>query len=265
MKQLYSFIAIALITFSGFSQGYEFAIVHNQNSNFSVVAIPDYNVTNSDMSDVGFTLMVPEGDSMITNMTLFYGRPWTATHVTAQMFSELVFIDSGGRDAFAMNLPPGQTIISHSAGNPIVLITFDVSNPPATGLLEILLNTDSIAIDLDGALDCFFNSNINGTYTQDYFSGIASGMGSYDFATLGVQEPQLSNVQFSIYPNPASNVINIKTDLEFTKVELYDILGKRVLETGATNQLNISSFKSGVYFVKLHSTKGTLTKKVVIE
>ncbi|MEO6349011.1 MAG: T9SS type A sorting domain-containing protein [Aquaticitalea sp.] len=58
---------------------------------------------------------------------------------------------------------------------------------------------------------------------------------------------------------------NIQTDLQFTKVELYDVLGKRVMDTVATNQLNIERFKSGIYFVKIHTVNGTVTKKLVIE
>lgn len=267
MKQVYTLITLTLISLSGFSQGYEYAIVHNTGYNFSIVAIPDFDDTYTDMSDIGFVLMLPAGNADITNISQFYGRSWIQTEVTAEQLTNYPpgSLGDGSRDAVLMVLPPGQTIMAHTSGNPFTVLTFDISNSPTAGVLEFLLNTDPIAIGLDGAFDSFFNSNIDATTTQDYFAGIASGMGSYDFATLGVQEPQLSNVQFSIYPNPASNVINIKTDLEFTKVELYDILGKRVLETGATNQLNISSFKSGVYFVKLHSTKGTLTKKVVIE
>jgi hypothetical protein len=53
--------------------------------------------------------------------------------------------------------------------------------------------------------------------------------------------------------------------MQLTKVELFDILGKRVLITGASKQLKIEHLKVGVYFLKIHSGTHTLTKKIIIE
>lgn len=265
MKNIYTTIGLFLISFIGFAQGYQFGIVHNTGYNFSVVAVPSFNATNTDISDVGFTLMLPAGNADVTNLTLFNGRSWTATQVTATQFTSLGLGD-GTKDGFAMNLPPGQTILSHTNGQQIVLVTFDVSNMPTTGQLQILLNNDPIAIGLGGALDSFFNSNINNTTTQDYFSGIAPGMGSFDFSTLTITEAEFPNVGLKIYPNPAKDVVYIKSDSPLTKVELFDILGKQVLTSTAPEQeLKIDHLKAGVYFVKAYTAKGNVTKKMVIE
>ena len=63
-----------LLTFSGFSQGYQFGIVHNSDYNFSIVAVPDFDATNTDVSDIGFALMLPAGDADIINTVDFNGR-----------------------------------------------------------------------------------------------------------------------------------------------------------------------------------------------
>lgn len=267
MKKVYTLIALLFISLSGFSQGYEFALVYNSGFSFSVIAVPDFSATNTDVSDIGFTLMLPAGSADVTNVSTFNGRVWIVTEVTAAQLSAFPpsGLGDGTRDATLMVLPPGQTILSHTTGVAFTLVTFDISNMPTSGVLEILLNSDPIAVGLGGAFDSFYNSNIDGTTTQNYFSGIVSGMGSFNFATLGVQEVELSDVQLSIYPNPASEVINIQTNLELTKIELFDVLGKRVLNTGATNQLNIEGYKAGIYFLKVHTTSGKITKKLVIE
>ncbi|MFT5243781.1 MAG: hypothetical protein ACI8QQ_001714, partial [Psychroserpens sp.] len=47
------------------------------------------------------------------------------------------------------------------------------------------------------------------------------------------------------------------------KVELYSILGKKVLEVNRNNSIDISAFNSGIYFVKIHSGNRTISKKII--
>lgn len=49
------------------------------------------------------------------------------------------------------------------------------------------------------------------------------------------------------------------------KAVIKDVLGKRILNFRATNQLNIEDYKAGIYFLKVHTTTGKITKKLVIE
>mgnify|MGYP003639615077 FL=1 len=72
--------------------------------------------------------------------------------------------------------------------------------------------------------------------------------------------------KFSIYPNPSSNVINIRTDETIDKTQLYNTLGQLILNKDRnTKQLNIYSIKSGIYILKIYSGNKTVTKKVIIE
>ncbi len=77
-----------------------------------------------------------------------------------------------------------------------------------------------------------------------------------------------SGKAFRIYPNPANNNLNIKSLAPITKVELFDITGKKVLETQAlvNDKLNISSLKSGMYLIKIQdSNKSIEVKKLIIK
>jgi hypothetical protein len=75
----------------------------------------------------------------------------------------------------------------------------------------------------------------------------------------------LSNIQ--IYPNPASSSINISginTNLFGQKALLTDLNGKQLSEfiiTGNQQTIDISSFKKGIYFLKLQN----LSYKIIIE
>ena len=160
MKHFYALISLFLTTLMSFSQGYQFGLVYNSGNNFSVIAVPDFNATNTDISDIGFALMLPAGNADVTNVSAFNGRAWTVTQVTATQLTSFG-LDDGTRDAFALNLPPGQTILSHTSGQQIVIVSFEISNMPTTGQLQLLANTDPIAIGLGGAINSFYNSNID--------------------------------------------------------------------------------------------------------
>jgi len=53
-----------------------------------------------------------------------------------------------------------------------------------------------------------------------------------------------------VYPNPAVDVLNFDSDLTLESIEIYDMTGKKVIETKQT-QINIQHIASGIYQVKI--------------
>ncbi len=259
MKHYYTIFFGLLMTLAMQSQTYEFSISYvginsiTGNHQVALLATPSSPVTNHSTDDLGAGFYVPPGVTLgnfVTGNSTLPASEWTSESL------------SNNYDAFFIyRVEAGATTIMLNGAGPFELVLFDIiADPnPTSGEIIFVENGDPVYDELL-YIENYINIAANNLYTHN--SPTAS---SIQFATLGIQEVDTRNYEVSIFPNPASDVINIKTDLEFTTVELYDILGKRVLQTGPTNQLNISSFKSGVYFIKLHSTKATLTKKVVIE
>ena len=70
--------------------------------------------------------------------------------------------------------------------------------------------------------------------------------------------------KFSVYPNPSSDVLNIRTNEPIDKVELYNTIGQLIVAKKTTN-INISSIKIGVYILKIYSGNRIVTKKVMID
>ena len=70
----------------------------------------------------------------------------------------------------------------------------------------------------------------------------------------------------SIYPNPVKSklYINIASN-ENTIVEIYDILGKKVLKTqiNSSDSINVQTLKSGVYILKLTQNNSSVSKKLI--
>ena len=81
-------------------------------------------------------------------------------------------------------------------------------------------------------------------------------------------ENTLDKVQ--IYPNPVTSgriYINAETN-SVKAIELYDMLGKRILTTemnGYQKELNVSNLKAGVYILKLAEKNNSITRKIVIK
>ncbi|MFP4845551.1 VPS10 domain-containing protein [Winogradskyella sp. PE311] len=88
-------------------------------------------------------------------------------------------------------------------------------------------------------------------------------------ATLSVNNFEF--IDLKMYPNPANSEVNLKWNKsEEVSVRIYNTVGKLMFYGKDINLLNetkidISSFSTGVYFVKLNSSIGEVTKKLIIK
>ncbi|WP_370228172.1 endonuclease [Mesoflavibacter sp.] len=89
--------------------------------------------------------------------------------------------------------------------------------------------------------------------------------------SLGQPTLSTSNFEkstFKIYPNPIKgNTLNADVK-STTSYQIYDILGKKILSgTVTTNnkKINVSSLKKGIYILKLETSNGSITKKLIRE
>ena len=72
----------------------------------------------------------------------------------------------------------------------------------------------------------------------------------------------------SIYPNPTQDQLNILSPLsEITAITIYDVRGRAVQTTQVSNQtnyqLNTSTLESSMYFVKITTQSGSITKRII--
>uniref|UniRef100_UPI00106C96F2 T9SS type A sorting domain-containing protein n=1 Tax=Flavobacterium psychrophilum TaxID=96345 RepID=UPI00106C96F2 len=82
----------------------------------------------------------------------------------------------------------------------------------------------------------------------------------------------LSNHSFAIesalkiYPNPASEILNIalQEGLQLQKVNFYNTLGQLIKTTNHL-ETNVSSFAKGNYFVEVMTNQGKATKTIIIQ
>ena len=76
---------------------------------------------------------------------------------------------------------------------------------------------------------------------------------------LGTEDTALNN--FSVYPNPAKDVINIKADDKIKKIDIYSLDGKKIAEETASS-INVSKYSQGNYLMMIYFENGkTSTQK----
>lgn len=68
----------------------------------------------------------------------------------------------------------------------------------------------------------------------------------------------------SVYPNPATNVINVKSENKIAQVSIYDASGKTVKTTTETT-INVENLAKGSYVVSIKYADGTTESKKVIK
>jgi len=107
-------------------------------------------------------------------------------------------------------------------------------------------------------LTCYYDPTINWAYfisgyTCDYLSG----------------SEELIQKRILIYPNPASEIVRIyyPGNASEIKLQLMDITGKIVLEKNTLQNsfiIDVSKNSPGYYFLKVHSSEGSISQKLLI-
>jgi poly(3-hydroxybutyrate) depolymerase len=113
-------------------------------------------------------------------------------------------------------------------------------------------NSRTALIKVDGGTHSWYSSSQNDI---DYFDEIIKFFrNEWEPAATSVKENFTE--KFSIYPNPANTNISIAIESANQKLEIYNVLGAKVFEgqlNSIVNNIDISDFVKGVYFVKINN------------
>jgi hypothetical protein len=72
-----------------------------------------------------------------------------------------------------------------------------------------------------------------------------------------------SNDSILVYPNPVKSIVYIGQTNDKFDIEVYSILGQKVASVMATNQLDLSRYDEGVYFLRIKIKNNTIVKRVI--
>ncbi|CAM3858367.1 MULTISPECIES: T9SS type A sorting domain-containing protein [Flavobacterium] len=101
----------------------------------------------------------------------------------------------------------------------------------------------------------------------DYNFPITTNTYTTTIQALSIQDFDF-NSKFTLYPNPVQDVLhfNSKENLEIQSVEIYNMLGQIVISVpNSTTSVDVSSLKSGNYFIKVNTEQGISNTKFIKE
>jgi len=86
----------------------------------------------------------------------------------------------------------------------------------------------------------------------------------YDYCAQGwpTAVEDISALGIVIYPNPTKNLITIETRLEI-RVEVYDIMGKLLIEEENSKRLDLSNLSNGLYNLSIIHNDKRYSKQII--
>ena len=82
-------------------------------------------------------------------------------------------------------------------------------------------------------------------------------------ATLGVSDANAKS-KLTVYPNPTSDFINVKSDKKISQVTIVDLSGKMVKQT-KENLVDLQSLAQGIYIANIKFEDGSSESKKIIK
>ena len=111
--------------------------------------------------------------------------------------------------------------------------------------------------DFKGTIDNVFIYNRILSEPEIYAIVNGNSLSNTDFQT--------NNLKFNLYPNPATDILNIAMETELKSVEIYNIQGQKVL-TSDKNQIDVSSLSKGMYMVRVEDVNSLVsTQKLLVK
>ena len=212
------------------------------------------------------TISIPQGGSQTFTIS-----PDNGYHIQNVLVDN---VSQGNTSSYTFSNVQGNHVISVSFSAQEITYTITAS----AGDNGTISPSGVISVSQGGS-QTFTISPDNGYHIQDVLVDNVSQGDTSSYTFSNVQENHAISVSFIagikdnvlgmdvlIFPNPANNVLNVKSEQLFDRVEITNLLGQVLYNAKIVNSdfsINISSCYSGIYLVRLEGKQGIVIKKFV--
>ena len=171
---------------------------------------------------------------------------------TSAIIASKTFLVQNGSDSWRqMQLgPDGKIYISRSGKTYLSEIEFPDSLYPTCNYIDS-------AIYLGGKYGSFGLPNFIDSYNYSNTT--------YSCNMAGMEQVTSNNDQEIVYPNPASNVVQVNFSHEqIIEIKLYNLLGKEIIST-KEKKIDVSNLQNGIYFINVKKGEAVFTKKIIVQ
>jgi hypothetical protein len=149
-----------------------------------------------------------------------------------------------------------KTIVT-DADNLSVSILKSIKSNSNTNAISAEINSDEeLVLTPQGAgtANIVVSFNSNGKVVDKTLTVISSSL-----AVNG----NVKKINLSIYPNPTTDVLNIKTQDKIVEVSVYDATGKAINTKLIDGKINVSQLLKGNYILRITTDKATYQEKFI--
>ncbi|MEI7596958.1 MAG: T9SS type A sorting domain-containing protein [Bacteroidota bacterium] len=132
-----------------------------------------------------------------------------------------------------------------------------------TTLIDKTLTNDTYLAD-----SAYITPSTTGTYYIGFNMYSEANNGNFYIDDFSITEETTTNINnyseniINVYPNPASDIINISSDEKIDNINIYNTMGQLVISTKEAKTINISSLKNGIYTIQINSNNNITTKMI---
>lgn len=272
MKRKY-FLILFFVSYLGFSQNIFHLYEGNEDiSNWSITGTDIEMFSRDDFTVNGLPGCLSSGVGSINlQNTSTQDRNFKLTSPSFSLTANSLYtLDFGYYyfefDAMMGDSPLGSissVLLKDSSGNTIENLIISYNNPstPYQGNVSFQVNvTGTYYLDFAGEINQVIIEGCNFCYFSD--------LSLYKNENLSIDKHNNQSNQIILYPNPAKEVVHLITENQvLSKIKIYDMQGKLVLEPETSKTIDISSLNSGIYFItfSIENTPKEITRKLIIK
>lgn len=163
---------------------------------------------------------------------------------------------------------PTQTTLSGVTKIDLKTVVSDADNLSSAIVKSIKSNSNSVAISAEvnaddelvltpqnaGTANLVISFNSNGKVVEKTLTVISSSLAA---------SADVKKLELSIYPNPTTEILNIKTLDKVLEVSIYDLSGKQINTKLINGQINVSSLLKGNYILRIVTDKSVYQEKFI--
>jgi hypothetical protein len=149
------------------------------------------------------------------------------------------------------------------------------ANPQWTGsnrdLLGYNVYRDGVKINTSIYSGLFFDDPVNNPTQRSYCVSAVYQECESPSETISIlitEIPENESSGITIFPNPAQQILNIKSQNSINQISILNNFGQKVYfaDFGSKSiQINTTDFGKGIYFIQVNTSEGVITEKLVIQ
>ena len=166
--------------------------------------------------------------------------------------------------------------LTYKSGLGVELFNYKVESSTVSGPFSIVANSTIAAGTHDFLNDVYFTTTTDYSSYGELFIYDGSSIDSLPvqispeaIAISYINPSSISELitdEVRIYPNPASNLVTVRTNSRNGSIQVFDISGKQLSNENYTSdnfQLNISNYSAGTYYIVITSSSLRQTTKLI--